>query len=388
MKLPKHLESKYIEFVAVLIPLILAFYIDNYPHENYPYLLHADEWQHAAQVMGVLQTGGMLQNNPYFAANDPITEPEFGYHFFVAFLSFITRIEPIWIMRFMPFLTSAIMITGAYAIAKRMTGFVEAGFFAALFAVLIKSNITLLGPIFAVPLSLSMALLPWALILVYLYIEEDKRWAGIAFAPLSIFIVTVHLIFGVALMLCLAVYLFLLFASGPKKKTKEKLPHLLLFMSVVAVGGLLIMAPHYWRGFSQETLGSLKGLLTFEGTQEDFSQMAIQFKLRDFLGWLFIIFLIAGAVVLFISKKFLLPCWVMPLFLLIVIFNETQVTYLIPYRRLLMYFVVPAAIIAGIGLNSMKEIVVSRIKKLKDFYNLVICSLLGLFIIMAYIQPV
>jgi hypothetical protein len=388
MKLPRHLEKRYIEFVAVLIPLVLAFYINNYPHENYPYLLHADEWQHAAQVMGVLQIGGILHNNPYFAADAPISEPEFGYHFFVAFLSFITRVEPIWVMRLMPFLTSAIMIIGAYALAKRMTGAIEAGFFAALFASLIKSNITLLGPIFAVPLSLSMALLPWAILLAYIYIEEDKKWAGIAFVPFSIFIVTVHLIFGVALVMCLALYAVFLYASDQKKSTKAKIPHILLFIALVAAVGLLIMAPYYWRGFSQETLDTLGKLLTFEGTAEDFSQMVIQFKLRDFLGWLFIISLVAGAVAQFMSRKFLLLCWIAPLLLLIIGFNEVQVTYFIPYRRLLMYFVVPAAIIAGIGLNSMKEIAVSKIKKLKDFYNLVICSILGLFIIMAYVQPV
>ena len=54
------------DYVILSLILVLAFYIAFIPHQNYPYLVHIDEWMHLAYTEALLGAGDTAYTDPFF----------------------------------------------------------------------------------------------------------------------------------------------------------------------------------------------------------------------------------------------------------------------------------------------------------------------------------
>ncbi len=59
------------DYLKLLPILMLAFYIAFIPHQNYPYLVHIDEWVHLANAKAMLQAGDATFLDP-FSGQSPV----------------------------------------------------------------------------------------------------------------------------------------------------------------------------------------------------------------------------------------------------------------------------------------------------------------------------
>src|SRR6266480_2904666 len=90
----KKLDSVTIFLLAVI--LAIAAVLTYYPHLNYPFPLHVDEWFHIAEAQNIAVTHALPHYDIYLSRPPIATDVENGYHvllaaIFIAFKPTITQ---------------------------------------------------------------------------------------------------------------------------------------------------------------------------------------------------------------------------------------------------------------------------------------------------------
>lgn len=144
-------------YLILLVLVLLGAFLNYLPHLNYPYPLHVDEWTHFTNSQH------LSDNTPlYFGGESESLEK--GFHILLATLKtfgidYFTQFQ---------FLASffTILISLALFIAVRKYFNENTALFSVFFFIFIESSASFLGPMFLIPLSVGMLMIPIALYLV------------------------------------------------------------------------------------------------------------------------------------------------------------------------------------------------------------------------------
>ena len=81
---PAETQRPTISKFLILPVLALAFYLAFLPHQDYPYVLHIDEWVHMATAEAVLEASSVTYTDPFFGeTTDTLgSNLEIGYQVF------------------------------------------------------------------------------------------------------------------------------------------------------------------------------------------------------------------------------------------------------------------------------------------------------------------
>lgn len=340
MDLKKHQK------LLIIIPILFSIYINFWVlHNNYTYPVHADEWQHIAQAKQLIKNEFFSNENPYIENEKLIHLPSVGFHFTLAVLSLILNFDLVQLSVYLKIIFSTLMVLGAYLLGKQITKGEIGGILFSLAITLLKSDITILGPAFLVPIGFIMYLLPTFFYFFIKSFDSLSKYNWLVFFS-AIFITSLHAPFIGFLLVLFSVYLlFVIF-------TKSKIGAInLISIAIPAFFGYLLFSPMF---ISDPTnIENLIFTLKFTEYNEGGDFLVI-YDVIYLLGTFGVISLLVGTSFSLKNKftNFLLPIFTIFL-LLIILYSQFNYTYLMPYRRLLMYTSFFGLLIAGYGIHEI-----------------------------------
>ena len=131
----------------LMLPVMaLAFYVAFIPHQDYPYLLHVDEWLHLAYIEAILRAGSLNFTEPFFGVESIFISRnlEAGFQLFWGVFHQISGISWLNIFRYFPSIIFVITILSVYILCRRENFGLEAAFFTCL----IPTTVGILGKSF------------------------------------------------------------------------------------------------------------------------------------------------------------------------------------------------------------------------------------------------
>src|SRR3989338_6602189 len=162
---------------GVMLAIFIMAFLFNNTYGDYSYPLHTDEYAHLAQATDIVEHKSIEMVNPYFQNRPYHLRLENGFHVFLAF--FVALFKERTVLLY-PYLRDAVFAINAvlvWLLAMRLSRSFFAGMFAALFFIFLKSNITILGNLFLVPLTFSLILV---LLFFILFSDFPRHKIGLA----------------------------------------------------------------------------------------------------------------------------------------------------------------------------------------------------------------
>ncbi len=298
--------------ILILIALILFASILNFlPHIIYSYPLHVDEWVHY-QFSGHMNGDNKL----YFGGS--AYNLELGFHFILSALNFI-GIPYIFMFRFFPALLTAILCFSVFILTKKIFN-EDAALFSVLFIALLKSNVSLLGPMFLVPMSVGLIL-----ITLGIYLLEVK--SKLFFLPLAALLL-IHPPSALAYFLIININTLF-----NKKEIRNRV--------VLQIFAFIIALPLYIPLLFNKGLGAVDSL--------QFTIISGPLYIPRFIGYFSLIFICFGIYELSMKKRYDFIVYILSFIILIGLFYFAKIEYFIPYRRALMYLFLLLSIVFGAG---------------------------------------
>lgn len=339
----------------ILLPLIIALgcFLTFYPHFNYPYPLHVDEWFHIAEAK-MIATG---QKTDWYSGKPFNLGMERGWHLTLSSIQLLFNLgSRQWV--FVPMLIHVIAILATYLFALKLLGKRQA-ILAAFLTAIIPSNLTIGGPIFLVPVNLSMIFIPFSLLLAFGLVNIDRKIAYVILTISLTYLLYSHPPSAMALLVILGIYLVLLFVGrDPEFK--------ILLISVLV--SIFLSIPNYIQEVQNKGLES--GKFSFWITLEGIPNLYGIFPT--------ILFLVGFYFLSQRKKKEFLCIMLSTIFLLIniVLFVNLKVNYLIPYQRIYIPLFVLMNVIASEGFIKALEI---KKKKLGLFIFFILLGIAAYF---------
>lgn len=228
-----------------LLPIMgLAFYIAFIPHQNYPYPVHLDEWQHLAFFNEIIKEGSVVGlSNPFFGGapiiNNQIGEVSFHLYWVVFYL--ISGISWLTIFRYFSGIIFMITVLAVYVLARRQ-GF---GWEAAFLTCLIPTMVGILGPAFMVPAAMGLLFVSLSLFIAFNF---SNFWSYMVLLTFLSFMFLLHAPTAVVLIVILIPYILL--------NLKDNFKYSLGLILAVTIP-VLIVLPWIW----ELVLPQLKALL-------------------------------------------------------------------------------------------------------------------------------
>lgn len=188
-------KSDYLKLVPILA---LAFYIAFIPHQNYPYLVHLDEWIHLARSNAMLQAGSVTFIDPFSGQSTigPSSNLETGFQLFWPVFHQVSGISWLTIFKYSSGIVFILTVLSVYILARR-EGF---GWEAALFTCLIPTTVGILGPGLLVPVAMGLLFVPLAIFVAFNF---RTGWSYIALFVFTGFLLFLHAPTAVGLVIIL-----------------------------------------------------------------------------------------------------------------------------------------------------------------------------------------
>jgi len=372
---------KKIKFIFIFLTLALVFFNVYYPHLNYPFPMHVDEWQHIAQSIQIIDKG-LVNENPYFHG---IEHKDFepGFHIFLAQFFSLTGLNPILNYRFLPAIFAVLAALILFIFLYKITNFWVA-LLSIIFFSILPSNVNILGTIFFVPLTLSILLL----YSFFLFFKTNKKIIALIILLILFFIHPPS-----ALILIPFIFFNYLTKPNTRKKIKEFVKKYKLFLIPISI--LFLFLVFFFKDFLLKIvttfifgnlkmvesrnfiirypLSSLYGnintiLAVFGGFFAFFGGfVGLKNKLRDFVLWL-----------LFILSVFFLSIF----FESIAHFSYPLGIFDFLYRKLLYYIMIGFVPLSAIGFYSILKL----FSKLKINKNLIkVFSIITAFFLLFFV---
>ena len=326
-------KSDYLKLVPILA---LAVYIAFIPNQNYPYLVHIDEWVHLAYSKAMLQAASTTFTDPFFGQGvvGLSTHLEAGFHLFLGVFHRISGISWLTIFRYFPSVIFAVTVLSVYVMARRW-GF---GWEAAFFTALIPTTVGILGPAFLVPVAMGLLYVPLSLFLAFNF---RTAWSYLTLFIFASFLLAIHAPSAIFVGLVLAPYLLL--------NLKGNFKHSLAIALALVIP---FLAPFPW--IFALLLPTAKSLLsqTPVPTHIDFPMVIKTY------GYLPISLCLLGTFRLVIrgdKKSYGLVFGLLALLALLVTFYTFHYGVSILYQRGLMFMMLMLGIIAGAGLAGIRS---------------------------------
>ena len=317
--------------------ILYAGYLTYAPHITYPFPFHVDEWYHIATAK-MIAIGSPV--NWYYG--EPFQfSLESGWHIMLSLFQQVFHPDISgWMI--LPLIIHIFSIIIIYIFISRLFSKHEAVIAALLLAIL-PTNITIGGPVFLIPVNLSLILIPLGILSAFHLFKIEKR-----FQYVLLFIITTSLLYAhppsaMVLLFFLGFYSFLLIIS----KDKEDQNH--AFHLIITTGiSILAALPNYLVELQTHGFGNLS------------FQFWVYLKEIPFLiGIIQVIFFVIGFTILTRSKdKRIWSILLTTLFLLIniVLFTQLNINYLLPYQRTYVPLFLLMIIITSYGYTRVIEI--------------------------------
>ncbi len=325
-------------FLLILF-IILGVYLNFYPHLNYKYPLHVDEWVHY-QYSNYLSS-----NSPLYFGGEYKDDLESGFHFLLATSSSL-GISYLFMFNYFPSLIFIFICLGFFILTRRLFN-ETAGVFSVLFIALLKSTVMILGLVFLVPMALGIFLIAIGLFLIKI---NSKYW----FLILSCLLI-MHPPSAMAFLLLINLEFLILRKNCFRNIMLEAL-------------GILIASPIYFSIFLKNGFGTIEYLA--------FEQMQGLVFIPSFITWFVTGICIAGIYFSLERKNYSILTYSLGLLFFIFIFYHYKLEFFIPYRRALMYFFFIFSIAFGIGFSEIINLSRNRRLKILIFIALITITLI------------
>lgn len=344
MKFPAINKIARTDYPLIIMVMILAFYIAFIPHDNYPYLVHIDEWVHMVYSKAIIQAGDTNFVDPFAGGEYVLSltsgaevgwRLETGFHLFWAVFHQVSGISWLTIFKYFPAIVFLITILSVYILARR-EGF---GWEAAFFAALIPTTVGILGPGFLIPLVLGLPFIPLSL---FLLLNFRSVWSYLILFIFVCFLLLIHAVAAVLLVLIVAPFIIL--------NLKGNFKHA-LFASLALV--LPFLVPFPW--IFNLLLPTAKSLFS---PQPPLGYVEIPRVIATY-GYLPLAFCILGVFALALrggKRRYAFILGFLALILMLVVYFTFHYGVHIVYYRGLMYMMLMMGIIAGAGLMEIKNL--------------------------------
>jgi len=321
-------------WLMLLIPIvILAIFLNFYPHMNYLFPLHVDEWYHIYIAEYIAQTGQLPQTGIYlrtFAASDL----ERGFHSSLALLYLVFR-PTIAQWQYLPTIIFVLAVLSVFFFVDRLFGRREA-LIAAFLVSLLPTNVTIGGPVFLIPVNLSLIFIPLSLLFAFGLTKLNTIYNYIVLFLILTLMLYSHPPSAVVILLIITTYLTLNLASKNKAQAKHSI-NLLIVEIISAIAAIPVYLPYI------EAKSGIAGALSF-------NFFIYLNQIPYIYGFVPTILFLLGFYVLSSKKDY--RVWSMLLasvFLLltIVLFANFNVNFLVPYQRVYVPLFLIMSIIAS-----------------------------------------
>jgi hypothetical protein len=335
-----------LEICILLAILAITFLITLYPHLGYPYPIHHDEWMHMTYTEAVARSNSMTYVDPFYGLsniNGYKDSMESGLYVLLSLVQKATGISFLDIFVYSPAFLFCLTVLAVYVLARRQGFGLEAAFFTSL----LPTSIGLLGPVFMVPLSLALFLIP---LLLFLAFNGRQSGSYILLFILICFLILLHPPSAAIALIMVVPFMIIILKKDLRHSIIVALslvaPFLLLFIYLVASSfnllALLSISPGAYIRFPDIISG---------------------------IGFVVIFFGFLGFVSLFI--KFGADRWgilfgFVALLMVLLLFIRFNLGADVIYQRGLVYLQLLLSIIAGAGLAWLGSLTVPvRFVKLK-----------------------
>jgi hypothetical protein len=290
--------------------------------EPYSFPIHADEWEHLAQAIYLIENGKLTTINPYMknAGHIPM-EP--GFHAFVAQFFTLTGTDPITGFQYLPAVFAAISVLAIMLFSWTLLSNFYIGILSSLFFLAIRNNNDLTGIWFLLPLTFSI-------FLVYMFFYsffKSYRLLAAFFYFASIFI---YPLVTIIVTLLLAIYL----------ASKRRLSLHYLFFPAAAILGIAVF---FWDDFAR-----IQRFLIFTASWAD--KYYLDYSLISIYGTMALLLAFIGIFFVF-RKKIDKSLLALPAICLVLVASQYAFgfTVFMPYQRALYYLMLGLVPLSAIG---------------------------------------
>lgn len=329
-------QKEKIVYALLIAAMALGVVLNYYPHLNYPFPLHVDEWYHIYMAEHISQTGNVPIHDIYMSRFNA-TDVERGYHIFLAFLySAFNLSMTSW--QYLPSIVLVVAMLSTFFFVRRFLGEKEAVLSAFLLA-LLPTNVTIGGPAFLIPVDLSLIFIPLALLFAFRLTKLKPIYNYAALFLIVTFMLYSHPPSAVVILTLVTIYAALELLRGDK----ERKMHGAALIATEAVSALASI-PNYLEYLTLHygTAGSLSFNFPIF-----VSQIPFVYGIIPTLFFVIGFYLLASkskdnrVLSLIITSAFLIAT--------IVLYANFQVNFLIPYQRVYVPLFLLMGVIASFG---------------------------------------
>ena len=348
--------QKVFRVMCVILILAASFLLVYSIHQYYPYPYLLDEWQHIAQGIQIADTGDITLKNPYYKDVDVANEPgyyEKGFHVFLAECFMLTGQEPARFYAILPALFAAITGLIVFTFTYKTTKNYAIGLFALLFYAGLRSNVSVLGPWFYVPLSMGFA---YVYAILYLAANGLERYSIRLLTMSSILLLTLALIHPWSA--AIAYSAVILYVIARRRILEDKNVFLIAGILAIPLVSFGYVLNTMWQGSLDKTLIYFAGNYLISGLGIPVKEVASPTYFVSFYGIVPLALALFGAYNIIRKKdgpERVFLSWTAFIFAVIVLFQITGKTILAPYERLIYYAFISLVPMSAIGLYSLLD---------------------------------
>lgn len=325
------------EYVILIFIIALGLYISWIPRQTGILPVHLDEWFHMACARHILIQGDAVDLiDPFYGGQPWLFQfAERGFHLLLGVVQKITGLDWLLIFRYMPSIIFTMTILAAYIMGKRRGFGLESAFFVSL----LPTTIGILGPAFLVPVATGLLFIPLSSFIIH----NIDNWKGpIVLALFIFFLLTIHAYTAIAVAIVCFPYLLLNAKQNWKSSLRSGLALLLPF---------LISYPFAFQ-FANPVLDKISDPHEIS-TYVDFPWLV------DSLGYITLGLCLVGTFFIGIRSNRQNTGLLFGFFILlalVVVYYQFHYGITGLYERGLLYALLIASIIAGMGLADLRKI--------------------------------
>jgi hypothetical protein len=342
--------------VALVVTGILSYW----PHFDYVYPLHVDEWRHIGEARKLL-------NGQYGFWS--LAGFESGYHIFLAGLS-LFGFDLITSYRFLPPVFALASAIALHAFTFHLTRSRRVSLLAVLFFAALPSNVNLLGLWFATPLTMAIPFIYLCMLLMHRGLNEGDARIILAFVLAFAGLLVIH---PVSAFFVAAVAVLYAAVNRRFIKVSRKAINIMLVATagIIIIGssylavmlGLVKMSPAYVLSYLLKQLVFAKGWTPLEPSTTVNSILLGPpwFRFSSSPFFIPLLFGVIPFALAFIGlyaalcnrRLSVLAVWVLYSSAAAFLFVNLQVSPLIPYQRMLYYCLLGMAPLSAVGLDML-----------------------------------
>jgi len=143
----------------VVAVILLHATLSFLPRAGYGMPLHVDEWQHTAKIVQTLKGGRLNWTDPHYAYEKVKVTHEEGYNILATQVISASRLPPARAYGLLPIFFTIFASLAVFTAVRGLTGNHYAALFSMIFLASLKSDVTVFGLAFALPMTLAIPLI-------------------------------------------------------------------------------------------------------------------------------------------------------------------------------------------------------------------------------------